>query len=182
MARAATGSKLRRRRCGGGQGARRARARGSAREPSQDQSRQGAPRARPSQARADAALARGPAHRHAPGRPRAAARPPGPTYVKGLVEVAGTRVRSSPRSSRKPSPRMQVLDLCAGRGAARRHGARRRDWRTGRDRSTPPTPTRIALRRFSPGSPARALEMSRCGRREGKRMCSATSKDAAISC
>ena len=101
-----------------------------------------------------------------------------PAYVKGLVELQdeGSQLAALLAEAK---PGMQVLDLCAGAGG--------KSWRSPpqwgtRARSTPPTPTRIALRRSSPGSPARAPAMSRSGPRGGKRTCLAVLKVAAISC
>ena len=135
-------------------------------------------RARPSQARADAALSRGPAHRHAPGRPRAAARlRPGLRQGPRRVAGRGLAARRAPRRSQARHAGPRPLRR-RGRQDA---GARRRDGQPGPDLRRRP-------RRASPcadlraGSPARARAMSRCGRRGAKRTCSPTSKGAAISC
>ena len=135
-------------------------------------------RARSSQARADAALACRLAHRHAARRTGAAARlRPGLRQGPCRAAGRGLAARRAPRrgQARHAGPRPLRRRWRQDAGARRRDGATRA-------RSTPPTPTRIALRRSSPGLRDRARAMSRCGRRKAKPTCSPTSRAAAISC
>ncbi len=76
MACAAVRGRLRRRRCGGGAGARRPRAGRSARQPPENHAREGAEGAGASGRRTDAAVAGRPAHRDPPGRARSRRSPP----------------------------------------------------------------------------------------------------------
>ena len=155
---------LRRVRRGGGQGARRACAGRPAREPSQGHARQGAPRARPSQPEPRRSRLSGLRIAMRPdGRapPLASDRP-----TSRASSSCRTRARSSPRSSPRRSPACRSSTFARARAARRWRSPPR--WRT-RARSTPPTPTRIALRRSSRGSRARARAMSRCGRRRDER-------------
>ena len=143
----------------------------------EDHPRQGARGACPSRAAADAALAGGLAHRHAPGRAGAAAgRPTRPT--SRASSRCRTRARSSPRSWPKPSLACRSSTFAPGQAARRSRSPPR--W-TIRARSTPPTQTRTAL--DADLRPARALgrpQRAGAGAEGARRTCLPISKGAAI--
>ena len=120
----------------------------------------------------------GHAHRHAPGRARAAARLR-PGLRQGACRAAGRRLaaRRAPRRSQARHAGPRPLRRRRRQDA----GARRRDGKPGPDLRRRP-------RRASPradlraGSRDRARAMCRCGRRKAKPTCSPTSRGAAISC